>query len=211
MQNISKPILRGHFHQAAFFIALIMCFFLIRKNLGESSLLPVLVYSVSLCTLFGISTLYHRINWNQRARVWMRRLDHSAIFFLIAGTVTPVCYLGLSTEHSSTILWAVWIAAGAGILQSLFWVSAPKWISSILYVTVGWLAAPYLPELNASLGTMNLLFILGGGIVYTLGAVVYAIKKPNPWPRYFGYHEIFHILVVIAAAIQFMAVYRLPA
>lgn len=208
----TKPLLRGHFHQAAFFISLGSCSMLIAKSSGNLALLSTLVYSFSLIALFGCSALYHRPQWSPKARAWMKRIDHAAIFILIAGTVTPLCLLAISSEKSDQkfqLLGLVWIAACLGILQSLFWVSAPKWVSAILYLIVGWLAFPYLPEIRQGIGDTGVLLIVAGGIVYSVGAVIYALKKPNPYPKYFGYHEIFHLLVMIAAALHFLAINRL--
>lgn len=204
-----KPFLRGHFHQAAFFIALGACVLLMVRTSEFNSVVSALVYSLSLCGLFGVSALYHRINWQERGRVWMRRLDHAFIFILIAGTSTPICLLALSPENGSHILPIIWLAASIGILQSLFLPKAPKWVSAILYISVGWLAAPYLPEFRNSLGLTQVSFLIAGGVIYTLGALVYAFKFPNPSPKYFGYHEIFHILVIVAAAFHFVVVYSL--
>lgn len=205
----SKPLLRGHFHQAGFFISIGACSMLIAKSSGTLTLISTLIYSISLMTLLGCSALYHRPQWSTKARAWLKKIDHAAIFILIAGTVTPICLLAISTDQKFKLLWLVWIAAGLGILQSLFWVNAPKWVSAILYLIVGWLAFPYLPEIRQGIGDGGVVLILAGGIVYSIGALIYALKKPNPYPKYFGYHEIFHLLVMIAAALHFLAIDRL--
>lgn len=204
--SINKPILRGHFHQAAFFIALGACSMLMTQSQSLEAFIATLVYSISLCGLFGISALYHRPNWEMAARTWMRRLDHSAIFVLIAGTSTPLCLLAIPNDGGMQLLKIIWLSASIGVVQSLFWVKAPKWLAAILYVTMGWLAFPYMPELTRVLGGFRVNLILIGGIIYTLGAVVYALKKPNPSPKYFGYHEIFHLLTIIAAAFHFVVI-----
>lgn len=203
---LDKPLLRGHFHQAAFFFALGACAMLLDKTRGWLQIGAILVYSLSLSGLFGISALYHRPQWSPRMRMWMRRLDHAAIFILIAGTCTPLFLLGIPSDSGKKLLMIVWIAASIGILQSLFWTNAPKWLAALLYVIVGWLAVPYLPELKASLGVLSTTLILAGGIIYTLGAIVYALKRPNPFPKTFGYHEIFHVMVVIAAFTHFIVI-----
>jgi len=128
---------------------------------------------------------------------------------MIAGTGTPLSLLGLPGADGRTLMLYFWLAAGLGVIQCLFWVNAPKWISAILYVVVGWLALPYLSEFKSTLGVVSVALLLAGGIVYTVGALVYAFKRPNPWPKVFGYHEIFHVLVIVAAVLHFIVVYRL--
>lgn len=204
-----KPLLRGHFHQAAFFVAVGASAVLLAEAAKTNAIGAIFIYSLGLCGMLGISALYHRPQWGHVGRLWMKRLDHAAIFLMIAGTGTPVALLGVpgpSGEKLRNIFWGV---AVIGILQSLFWVKAPKWASALLYVGMGWLALPYLAELKTALGSAGLVFLLAGGIVYTVGAVIYALKRPNPWPQVFGYHEIFHLLVVIAAVLHFCCVYRL--
>lgn len=203
---ILKPLMRGHFHQAAFFIALGACAMLLARSHDVMTSIAILIYSLSLISLFGISALYHRIHWRERARAWMRRLDHSAIFFLIAGTGTPICLLGIPGDGGNKLLVAFWVAATAGILQSLVWIKAPKWISAILYVAMGWIVSPFLSELQSKIGPTNITLLVTGGIIYSLGALVYAAKLPNPSPKFFGYHEIFHVMVVIAAGCHFVVV-----
>lgn len=206
---LTKPLLRGHSHQAAFFVAIGACAMLISKAHDSRNLLAAIIYSLSLCGLFGISALYHRPTWSPKPRMWMRRLDHAAIYILIAGTSTPICLLSLDPLVGKKLLQLVWGAALFGIFQSLFWVQAPKWVSSILYVTVGGLIFPYRAELKAALRESDLWLIYSGGIVYVLGAITYALKRPNPNPKIFGYHEIFHLLVVAGALLHFLVVSKL--
>ena len=202
----TKPLLRGHFHQAAFFFSLGACTLLIIKSQDLASIISMSVYSISLCGLFGISALYHRVQWNQKSRAWMRRLDHSSIFVLIAGSSTPISLLAMSPESGTRVVILVWGAALVGIIQSLFWVNAPKWVAAIFYVAAGWVVAPYLPELHATLGMGNVMLLIIGGLIYTVGAGIYALKRPNPSPRFFGYHEIFHLLVIVGAAFHFAVI-----
>ncbi|MFZ3230938.1 MAG: hemolysin III family protein [Pseudobdellovibrio sp.] len=206
LNAIQKPILRGHFHQAAFFFSLGACALLLAECRDQKAVVSILVYSLSLCGLFGVSALYHRIEWKHNARMWMRRLDHAFIFILIAGTVTPICLLVLNEADGMRLLLMIWIAAAVGTTQALFWVKSPKWVSALLYIFVGWMALPYMPEIYHALGLNKLILILIGGVCYTLGAVIYAFKYPNPSPKYFGYHEIFHVLVIIAAAFHFLMI-----
>lgn len=210
MNALVKPSLRGHFHQVAFFVALGAGLMLVAESRDERSFAGTLVYALSLAGLFGISALYHRPTWAPGPRAWMKRIDHAAIFILIAGTGTPLCLLAVTPEIGHRVLLLLWGAASLGILQSLFWVKAPKWVSAILYVTVGWIAAPYLPELGEGLRA-DIPWLVTGGVIYTVGALIYALKRPNPWPRHFGYHEIFHLLVVIAAAFHFVVIQHLVA
>ncbi len=182
---------------------------LVAGSQGFMEVSSALIYSFSLCGLFGTSALYHRLQWNPYQRAWMRRLDHSAIFILIAGTGTPLCLLAIPEKGGMTLLTIVWSAAALGIIQSLFWVNAPKWLAAILYIAMGWVAVPYVSEINEALGSVNVGFLIAGGVVYTIGALVYAFKKPNPWPKTFGYHEIFHLLVVFAALLHFFIIYSL--
>jgi hemolysin III len=205
----TKPLLRGHFHQAAFFIAIGACSMLIAKASRQETLIGSLVFSLSLMFLLGVSSLYHRINWGAEARTLMKKLDHVAIYVLIAGTFTPVAMLALPEEKGTTLLYLIWAAASVGVIQSLFFIHAPKWVSAILYVLVGYLILPYLPELSQSIGSLNVGLIVLGGLFYTIGACAYAFKRPNFSPAVFGYHEVFHILVVLGAVTHFLLVYRL--
>ena len=204
-----KPLLRGHFHQEAFFIAVGACAMLIAKAEGSTSTIATIVYSFSLMFLLGVSSLYHRITWQPNPRMVMRRLDHCAIYVLIAGTFTPVCLLALSETSGKKLLITIWTIAFFGVLQSLFYVNAPKWLSAIFYLIAGYMILPYAGELKTSIGVGNLALIVCGGLSYTAGAISYAIRKPNPWPTIFGYHEVFHIWVVIGALFHFIVVYKL--
>ncbi len=204
-----KPILRGHLHQAAFFVSLGACILLIAKSQTTLTFACSVVFSFGLLTLFGISALYHRPNWEPKGRAVMKRLDHSAIFLLIAGTFTPVCLLALPPVDGSKLLLIVWIAAIVGIGQAIFWTTAPKWFTASFYIAIGWLIAPFWNELKSSLGSMNLSLLAIGGLAYTLGAIFYATKRPKLMPEIFGYHELFHALTIIGAALHFAVVYTL--
>jgi hemolysin III len=204
-----KPLLRGHFHQAAFFVAIGACSVLLLNSLNSDKVLATVIYSLSQIVLFGTSALYHRRNWQVRARTWMRRLDHAAIYVSIAGTSTPICMIALNEELGTKLLSLVWITAFFGIIQSLLWVKAPKWVSAILYISVSLLMIPSFPQLKDALGPSGLSLILIGGIAYIVGAIIYALKRPNPYPKTFGYHEIFHLLVIVGACFHFLLIYRL--
>jgi hemolysin III len=211
LKKLKKPLLRGYFHLVAFFISLGAGLTLLTKCHSTETFSSCLVYVLSLALLFGSSSLYHRPQWGLRAYNIMRRIDHSAIFILIAGTATPVCLLGLRGKMGVHLLIIFWVAAILGISQALLWSHGPKWLRAVVYIVMGWLALPYFAALEASLGPENGLLILAGGVIYTLGALVYALKKPDPYPEVFGFHEIFHIMVVIAAALHFSVIYQLAS
>jgi hemolysin III len=206
-----KPRLRGHFHQAAFFMALGAGAVLLAVAPNPLARWVGLVYALSLAGMFGVSALYHRITWRPEIRVWWRRLDHSAIFILIAGTGTPVSVLGIGGEHGDIMLAIFWGAALVGVFKELVWTLAPRWISAVLYVMMGWACVLYYSEMATGLGPVGIGFMIAGGVAYTVGALIYASKKPNPFPATFGYHEIFHALTIIAGLLHFMAVFRLVA
>lgn len=206
-----KPLLRGVLHEVAFFLALVAGLALVLAAQGRTATVACAVYVVSLCGLLGTSALYHRITWKPRARQRMRRLDHAAIFVLIAGTYTPLA-LTLPAAAAHRLLLIVWIGAALGLVRALFWISAPKWVVAVLALAVGWVAVFYLPDIQAATSGAVLALIATGGVLYSLGALAYAFKRPNLWPRVFGYHELFHALVVLAAAAHFAAVVlALPA
>lgn len=204
-----KPLLRGYFHQEAFFVALGACVMLVTKSTSTRTLIASGIYSLGLLLLFGISAIYHRPHWEAAPRALLKRFDHSAIFTLIAGTFTPLCLLALPETLGYPLLKMIWGAALVGIGQSIFWVRAPKWFTAVFYVLVGWLVFPYLGELRTSLGQANVALILTGGIVYTIGAVFYALKRPNFNPAVFGYHELFHIFTIVGAAFHFAVIDQL--
>jgi hemolysin III len=182
---------------------------LIARNAHHTALISVIIYSISLCGLFGISALYHRPQWQPKQRLWMRRLDHSFIFFLIAGTATPLSQLTLAPEKSLKLNLILWMTASLGVIKTLFWSQAPKLLSAVLYIGTGWIMAYFLPDFTQNLNFSEFLLLLMGGIIYSIGALIYAVKWPNPSAKYFGYHEIFHILVIIAAVLHFLVINNL--
>lgn len=209
----TKPTWRGVLHQYAFFGCLLPLAVLVFAAPTAKATAATAIYAASLAALLGTSALFHRVTWSPRARFWMSRLDFAMIFVLIAGSYTPVALLGLPPPVSTLVLWTVWCAAAAGIVLKIFWKHSPKWASSIVYVVIGSVGVLFLPEISRSLGIAAVVWFAAGGAVYILGAVVYATQRPDPLPSVFGYHEIFHALVVIAAAIHYVAVvvYVLPA
>src|SRR5919106_2402142 len=209
-----KPRLRGVSHQWAFFASLVAGAALILAAPTTRATIAAGIYAVSLSALLGVSALYHRVNWVRPAvRRWMRRLDHSMIFLLIAGTTTPFCLLMLTGTLAEALLIAVWAGAAAGIVVELIWVEAPKWVSVIVYLSVGWIGAIGYPAIIVTAGIGAGILIALGAALYTAGAVVYARQRPDPRPATFGYHEIFHVLVIAAAIAHFAAIalYALPA
>jgi hemolysin III len=210
----SKPRLRGVTHEWAFFISLVAGAGLIVAAPSGHARFAMGIYAFSLSGLLGTSALYHRVNWRRpEIRRWMRRLDHSMIFLLIAGTVTPFAVLVMSGSLADALLIAVWAGALAGIVVELIWVEAPKWVSTIVYLAVGWIGLLGFPAIVVAAGVGAGALIAAGGVLYTAGAVVYARQRPDPNPAVFGYHEIFHVLVLAAAAAHFaaVAIYALPA
>jgi hemolysin III len=201
-----KPRLRGVSHQYAFFAAIAAGAALVVLARGAQARVAVAVYALSLCAMFGASALYHRIDWSPGPRAWLRRLDHSMIYVLVAGTYTPFALLVLAPALGWAILGVVWAGALAGVVLSLVWIDKPRWLSAVLYVALGWVAVVVLPQLWDRAGVMAAALLATGGVLYTLGAVVYARRRPDPAPRVFGYHEVFHVLVIAAAAAQFAAV-----
>ena len=209
-----KPKLRGVSHEWAFFISLFLGAALIFAAKTPKATLAVAIYAVSLSALLGTSALYHRVNWTRpNVRRWMRRLDHSMIFFLIAGTYTPFALLVLNGPLADAILVVVWIGAIAGAIVEMVWIEHPKWVGALIYLALGWVAVAAFPELWNSMGVPGTLLLAAGGLLYTAGAVVYATQRPNPNPRVFGYHEVFHAFVILAAAAHFAAIafFALPA
>jgi len=213
MVSLERPRLRGVFHQYAFFVALVAGLVLVILADSFRERLAMWVYAVALAAMFGVSALYHRVTWRSpRVRRWMRRLDHSTILLLIAGTYTPFAVLTFDGALANAILVVVWSGAGAGLLLNLLWVDAPTWVTAAVFMALGWVGVVTVPEL-VDVGIAPAVLVFVGGGLYSLGALAYALKRPNPRPAVFGYHEVFHLLVIAAAAIHFIAIaaFVLPA
>jgi hemolysin III len=208
---ILKPALRGVSHQIAFFLALVAGGFLIMQAASREALGASVIYALSMAAMFGVSALYHRRNWDARARAHMRRLDHSAIFLMIAGSYTPVAMLALPQASGSPLLQLLWGLTAVAILQKLIWPHAPKPVSVALYLGIGWIGLPFLPQIAAAMGPIALGLIIASGVTYSLGALIYALRRPDPFPRIFGYHEVFHALVIAASALHYAAIVPLFA
>jgi hemolysin III len=202
----SKPRLRGVSHQYAFFVSLACGVALILAASGGRARTAAAIYAAAVSALLGTSALYHRVTWRPSARRWMRRLDHSMIFVLIAGTYTPVALLAVHGWSASAVLVVVWAGALGGIVFKLAWIDAPKWLFAIVYVALGWVAVAVMGQLPATIGWLGVAGLAAGGLLYTIGAVVYASGRPDPAPRVFGYHEVFHALVIAAAGLHYAVI-----
>lgn len=201
------PRLRGVFHQYAFFAALVAGTALGALADGTRERVASWLYAATLAAMFGASALYHRIRWNSAsARAWMRRLDHAAIFLVIAGTYTPFALLALEGVLATALLALVWAGAAAGLILNVAPVDVPKWLGALAYLALGWVGIVALPGLFAGVGPAAFVLVLVGGGFYTLGALAYVLRRPDPVPAVFGYHEVFHLLVVAAATVHYVAV-----
>jgi hemolysin III len=201
-----RPRFRGVVHQWSFFVALAAGAGLVAWAPAGRATAATAVYAVALAGLLGTSALYHRVTWRPGVRAWLRRLDHSMIFVLLAGTYTPFAVLVLDEPLNVVVLAGVWGGALAGIVFTLLWIDAPKWLTAAAYLALGWFAVIAIPQIAERAGAGALALLAAGGLAYTAGAVVYARRRPDPRPASFGYHEIFHVLVVVAAAAHFAAV-----
>ena len=198
--------MRGVFHQYAFFVSLAASAVLVVLADGYLERFAVWVYAAALAAMFGASALYHRVRWRSAAaRLRARRLDHAMIFVFIAGTYTPFALLAFGGVLRAVVLVTVWCGALLGLVLELYWIDAPRWVSAVAYLAVGWVGLIALPQLFPALGVAVAVLVIVGGALYSLGALAYAVTWPNPFPATFGFHEIFHLLVVAAAVTQFVA------
>ena len=192
-----KPSWRGWIHAATFPVAIAAGIVLIVLAQGAPAKWAAAVFMTTSLLLFGNSAVYHRFNWGPKTKAVLKRIDHSNILLLIAGTYTPLAVLALPPEKGTLLLWLVWGGAILGILFRVFWINAPRWLYVALYLVLGWAAVMYMVDLVIANVAMMVLVCVGG-LLYTAGAVIYALKKPNPWPGHFGFHEIFHVCTVLA-------------
>lgn len=172
---------------------------------GEARIAAV-VFSIAAVLLFGTSALFHRGNWSPNVKNILRRMDHANIFLIIAGSYTPFAMLGLPEDQGRLLMTIVWSGALLGVLFRIFWMAAPRWLYTTLYLVVGWIAVFFLPELIDGVGVAAVVLIIIGGGLYTLGALVYGLKWPNPWHGWFGFHEVFHALTIAAFTVHYIAV-----
>ena len=200
-----KPRLRGVLHELGFYASLVLGLALVASAEAGKARVAATVFAGCVAGCFGASALYHRPTWTPRARSWLARVDHAGIYLLIAGTYTPVGLLVMSPGWAIPVLTIVWSGALAAILLKLCWVRAPKWLSAAIAVALGWVGVAAFSQL-LRVGVAGLLLLLGGGILYTAGAIVYARRWPDPVPHVFGYHEVFHALTIAAAGCQYAAI-----
>jgi hemolysin III len=193
-------------HQVAFVCAVVVGILLLAGTDGTRRTVGAAVFAVAVVTTLGISALYHRVTWSPRVRPWMRRLDHAGVYGLIAGTYTPVGLISLHGTLQIVVLIVIWAGAVAGTLLKLAWIDAPKWLSAVLGIALGWVGVIAMPDLWRSAGPTPVILLAAGGIAYTLGGIVYARRRPDPYPAVFGYHEVFHALTLVALALQYVAI-----
>ncbi|MDX3851706.1 PAQR family membrane homeostasis protein TrhA [Streptomyces sp. AK02-01A] len=201
-----KPKLRGWLHAGMFPAVLVAGVTLIVLTDSARARIACGVYVLTACLLFGISAIYHRGTWGPRGEAVLRRLDHANIFLIIAGTYTPLTVLLLPDSTGRNLLWAVWAAAAAGIAFRVFWVGAPRWLYTPCYIAMGWAAVFYLPDFMRAGGIAVLVLVVVGGVLYSAGGVIYGLKRPNPSPRWFGFHEVFHSLTLAAFVVHFVGI-----
>lgn len=206
VSGVPKPRLRGVLHEVALYASVPLGVALGLLAAGTRAQISAAVFAGAVVAMFGASALYHRFTWSPRTRLWLRRLDHAGIFGLIAGTYTPFGLLVLQGVWQTVVLSIVWTGAGVAILTKLAWVAAPKWLSAVAGITLGWVAVAAFPEILSHAGVAAAVLIALGGVCYTAGGVIYARRKPDPLPHIFGYHELFHALVIAAVALQYAAV-----
>lgn len=201
-----KPRLRGWLHAGMFPAVLAAGIFLTALADSTRGRIACAVYTLTACLLFGVSALYHRGEWGPRANAVLRRLDHANIFLIIAGTYTPLTILLLPDGSGRPLLWGVWAAALFGIGFRVFWVGAPRWLYTPCYIAMGWAAVFYLPDFMREGGIAVLVCVIVGGLLYSAGGVVYGIKRPNPSPRWFGFHEVFHSFTLAAFVVHYVGI-----
>ncbi|WP_199824093.1 hemolysin III family protein [Streptomyces sp. NBRC 109706] len=201
-----KPRMRGWLHAGVFPLALVGGVVLIALARSAAAVAACSVYALSACLLFGTSALYHRGTWGPRGEAVMRRLDHANIFLIIAGTYTPLAVMLLPTGQRQVLLSVVWGGALAGIAFRVWWIGAPRWLYTLCYIALGWAAVFYLPDFARTGGTTVVVLMIAGGVLYTAGAVVYGLGRPDPSPSWFGFHEVFHALTIAAFASHYAAI-----
>ncbi|MBI9114721.1 PAQR family membrane homeostasis protein TrhA [Sanguibacter suaedae] len=202
-----KPRLRGWVHAGTFPLALVASIVLVALAPPVAGKVSTTVFGVSAILLFGTSAVYHRGTWSPKVAALLRRADHSNIFLIIAGTYTPLAVLLLPQRTATTLLVVVWAGALVGLTARIVWLSAPRWVYVPIYLALGWVAVGYMPQFwQAENGPVIVWLVAVGGLAYTVGAVVYALKRPNPSPRWFGFHEIFHVLTVIGYGTHYAAI-----
>lgn len=201
-----KPRLRGWLHTGAAPLALAAVVVLVSLSRGAPEIASSSIYAASAVLLFTVSAIYHRGRWSPRVLGFLKRFDHANIFLIIAGTYTPFAVLLLSGSSRTALLVIVWTGATLGVGFRVFWVGAPRWLYVPAYLALGWVAVVYLPQFMNSGGVAVLVLLAAGGLLYTVGGVVYGTKRPDPSPKWFGFHEVFHSLTVLAFVCQYIAI-----
>jgi hemolysin III len=211
-RTAASPRLRGVSHQWGFGVALLAGALLIASGSSGTARLAATIYVASLCAMLGASALYHRVAWSPRGASVARRLDHSMIFVMVAGTYTPFALLVMHGTLATVVLVGAWVGAAAGVCFTVAWTNAPIWLRTSLYALLGWASVLAAPQVLDRAGLTALLLLCLGGVLYTVGAVVYVRQRPDPIPHVFGYHEVFHAFVVAAAVVHFtvVALYAMP-
>lgn len=193
-----KPRMRGWLHAGTFPLALTLGAILVILSPDERTRVSTAIFAVTASMLFGVSALYHRGHWGPRTSSVLQRIDHANIFLIIAGTYTPFSVLLLPSGPARTLLWIVWTGALLGVAFRVLWVGAPRWLYVPVYIALGWVAVVYVPDLLRGGGVTVFTLVVVGGALYTIGGVVYGLRRPNPSPRWFGFHEVFHAFTVLA-------------
>jgi hemolysin III len=199
------PRLRGLLHAYAFWFAAVAAAVLVALAPTPQARVAAAIYGAGLCSLFAASGLYHRWRWSPRWKPIMRRVDHSTIYVFIAATSTPIALLVLEGTLRVVVLASVWIGAALGVAFALAWIDAPRLLTAGTYLAVGWVGVVAVPQLLSEVGVAAFVLFLVGGLLYSAGATIYAARRPDPWPRTFGFHELFHVLVIAAALVHFIA------
>lgn len=205
-RNAARPLLRGVSHQYAFLLSLVVGAGLVASAQTTRATVAAGVFAATVAGMFGASALYHRITWAPRPRAWMRRVDHAGIFLVIGGSYTPYTLIVLSGPIRIIVLALVWSGVLAAIALRFAWVSAPGWIAAVIGLVLGWISVIALPQLVEHVRPAGLALLFAGGVLYSAGAIVYALRRPDPAPAIFGYHEVFHALVVAAVACQYASI-----
>lgn len=210
-QGRGKPRARGWIHVYAAVVATIAGATLVSVSWAVDSTragIATLIYTLTIVAMFTVSGTYHRVHWHSpRARTWMKRLDHSMIFVFIAGSYTPFALLALPSKDGLVLFWIVWGGAAAGVLLKMCWPSAPSWVGVPLYLLLGWVAVWFIGPIMQGAGVAAVVLLIVGGVFYSVGGVLYALKWPNPWPQTFGHHEFFHACTAVAAICHYIAMW----
>ena len=206
IESAPAPLLRGWLHLVCFFLALPAGALIVAAAGSGRARIGAIVYAIGIATLFGVSGSYHRGRWSEVGRSRMKRLDHAAIFVMIAATYTPLCLVALRGRTGSWLLTLVWLGALTGVVLAATGIAERRYIGLVSYISLGWVAGIALPEMARRLTPTELWLIVAGGLLYTVGGITLGSRWPNPWPRVFGYHEVWHVMTVVACALHFAAI-----